>query len=542
MNTSNKHLKLNVIFLVLLLLANFSIPSRIHKSKLKNSDDKPSIRSILGLPKKTDSDVQTTSFLAEESSQSEGKPLENSGYLLFGYNLHTGNPHSLNGSVDPGFTAPIFQSDFSQNLKTGDLRFLIPNGVTFAKNVGCDVSLSNKEIKGLQSYKDTLEADVSIGGGFWGVSFSASASYKHISEGSKSNNKVFIEQKADCRVYQGQINYFKPPAFDETFVTANKFLSETTFEESSDDFYEFINFYGTHFLDKLTMGARYGYLNEMSLDEYSIFKSHEGKISAEAGYKDIFKAGASFGMGSANTNSGSSSSSSTRIFSVGANPPADGNTLTWASNAIAEPMPIKYSLRTLLSIFTNRQFNLSQFTKQDIDLKKLAANLTKAYQSYCPNYLRPKGEAKICVAAEIPNDLQVADENLINISLSSVSIKNWGTNLCLDSNGPSVVSNPCKMPNDRSQLFQFYGYMDTMMFLLANIKNSILTRTSNNGAAFGNNVGGPSQNLHAQRMFSNTYYIKIGDHCLESSSSAGAQVYFRPCNQSRNQRWLAYFQ
>jgi hypothetical protein len=212
--------------------------------------------------------------------------------------------------------------------------------------------MTNSEIRGASSYKSALDVDVSVSGAFWGVAFAASASYKEVSEGMKSSNTVYIEQKADCRVFQGHIEYYKPPLFHETFILAFSYLQDKEFEKNKNDFYTFIDYYGTHFLEKLTMGARYGLLNKLTIDEYSTFKSTAVNVAVRgSGYG--FEASASVGTNNSKSKSGFASLGSKKVFSIGASPPANGDAMAWAASSISEPMPISYKLRPMMEILTN---------------------------------------------------------------------------------------------------------------------------------------------------------------------------------------------
>jgi len=47
---------------------------------------------------------------------------------------------------------------------------------------------------------------------------------------------MFVESKADCRVFTGHLNYYIPPLLDETFVKAIDYIDELNFEDAKDDY------------------------------------------------------------------------------------------------------------------------------------------------------------------------------------------------------------------------------------------------------------------------------------------------------------------
>jgi len=382
----------NFIFIVALItLVKSLITGQENQIKfLKPSQNRPILTELL-------SNTNIESSHADGSSS----PMENTGYLFYGYNIYTGNPHSTEGSIDPGFTNPIFKTSYEMNHLTGDLRFMVPDGVVLGKNVGCDISMSTSAIRDASSYKTSLEAEIS-GGASWGIgSFSASASFKAVLEGSSSNEQMYVESKADCRIFTGHLNIYLPPKLDNTFVKAIDYIDELNFEDSKDEYFTFITFFGTHFINSIEMGARYGYLEKTTIKEYASGTSISASLSVSGSY-GVGNASARVGGGSDTTSSGSNKSKNVKIFSIGVPPPSDGNASSWAEKSLLEPMPIKYSIRPITEIFTNPFFDLSNLKDEGlkIDIPNFVKNLNLAMKAYCPEFLKPKGMTKFCTEEE----------------------------------------------------------------------------------------------------------------------------------------------
>jgi len=380
---------INLIFLIALITLVKSLTTgQENQSKfLKQSQNGPNLAQIL-----ENSKTINTALLS-----SSGRTLENSSYLFYGYNIFYGNPHSTAGSIDPGFTNTIFDISYELNNLTGDLRFKFPDGTLIGKNVGCDVSFSSSAIKDASSYKTSLEAEISGGAKFGIGSFSASASFKAVLNGFSSTEDIFVESKADCRVYSGHLNYYIPPKLDDTFVKAIDSIDELNFEDSKDDYFTFIDYFGTHFIESIDMGARYGYLEKTTTSELSSGTSISASLSVSGSY-GVGNASAKVAGGTDKTNSNSSSKKNVKIFSIGVPPPSDGNALSWAEKSLLEPMPIKYSIISVLEIFSNPFFDLSSLKAEgtQIDIPKFAKNLESALNAYCIDYLYPKGATKFC--------------------------------------------------------------------------------------------------------------------------------------------------
>ena len=76
----------------------------------------------------------------------------------------------------------------------------------------------------------------------------------------------------------------------------------------------------------------------------------------------------------------------TKTISIGAPPPANGNTMTWASTVKETPIPVKYSLMSIDNLFTERFMDGS-----GVKLDKMGGLVIKAKKGYC-KYLKDKGE------------------------------------------------------------------------------------------------------------------------------------------------------
>jgi len=554
MNKTNSQKFLNFTFLALILLINYSsaiTPStKGHSTNFlaTESNSEKQITSLAQLFAEPEPETAPAPAIDESLN---AKTMENNGYLFYGYNAVYGNPHTNSGSLDPGFTNPIFESNYSQKITTGDLRFKVPNGSLFEKNVGCDVSMSSSEITGTSSYKKSLEAEVSVGGGFGPVAFSASASFKAVEEGSKNTKNIFIESKADCRVFKGHLQYYNPPKFHVTFLKALKFLEPKDYEANKKEYYIFIDYYGTHFIDQLVMGARYGSLEKTTIEEYTSQSSAAASVKIAGSY-GAFNASGGVAGSTANSSTSSNQNKDRKIFSIGAAPPADGNTLTWAASAINEPMPIAYRLREINEIFFNPLFNLSQLTEgaYKIDIAKFKGNLEKAYKGYCPDYLKPNGVVKYCTAEEMPKDNQTVIDltpKVIDVEKGvPVLFKNVSTGTCLININNKIFASGCNNGNG-NQRFSFYfnsGSSSYMPRLSGTDGRMGWNRwVAGNELLFYPFTNAPNEQFQLIKKDANLYNILNGGLCLEVKSGNkgdNAIVNFQQCgNSDTNQLWRA---
>ena len=77
-------------------------------------------------------------------------------------------------------------------------------------------------------------------------------------------------------------------------------------------------------------------------------------VSAKASYSGLFSLSGGFGMSKSQSEKAQKLQQQveTSTISVGALPPANGDTMTWASTVKDTPVPVKYHLASIEDIFT----------------------------------------------------------------------------------------------------------------------------------------------------------------------------------------------
>ena len=328
--------------------------------------------------------------------------MKNIGYLALGYDIYKGNPHFTGTGVDPGFVlSPIFEFE-TKNDQTPDGRYLIPIGTNIIGDTGCQVSSTTEEIFGKNSYTKSLENNVSINGegtmyGF-GSKFSASLNYKQVSKDTTEQKIIFIESKAECSVYSGAILIFNPPNLSQNFINGVTSLDE---EYDQDDYVNFIQNFGTHFISHFKMGARYGFISRVTHNNYIklLTMNINVPIAASASY-----AGFTLGTTSLTKHDQelaeefNKARTDYKTFSLGKQFPSDGKPETWANDSLNDPMPISYKLLSIAYIFKNS--NIFKLLPQGKDYNKIYENMKKAYGDYCQT-LKSTGQLSSC---EAPDD------------------------------------------------------------------------------------------------------------------------------------------
>ena len=83
-------------------------------------------------------------------------------YAFFGYDILKGYP--LATGHDPGFTHPIFLSNYNSGGKTADCRYSVPEGLVVVPDVSCVTSFSSKVIRNRLEMSKSLETSANIEG------------------------------------------------------------------------------------------------------------------------------------------------------------------------------------------------------------------------------------------------------------------------------------------------------------------------------------------------------------------------------------------
>lgn len=305
-------------------------------------------------------------------------------YALFGYNILKGYPMAV--GHDPGLTRPIFQADYNDKKHTADCKYTIPKGLTVVPDVSCVTSFTSDVIRDTYQLTKSLDASAEVSGGGWGAEFSASAQYKQKSNSVQSKESVYINSVAKCDYYLSIMDDMRPPPLDKSFIMKAKTL------KTNDDVFKFFEYYGTHYLKTVTFGARLIFESKMKKSDYSSMKSKSVNVAISGSYSGIVRVS---GKASLNTDEQSQASNfrqktETKTISVGAAPPADGKTETWASEVKETPVPTKYKMASIEELFTKKF--MGDFMNNTETLHKL---IVEGRKSYC-RHLKKQGKLDSC--------------------------------------------------------------------------------------------------------------------------------------------------
>jgi len=324
------------------------------------------------------------------------------GYLLTGYDVLKGNPMPTSGvPVDPGFTSPIFQANYQDGAVTPDGKWMVPTGTSILTAQGCTMSYTSRKMSGAKSYQESLETKVSLSVSGWGASFSASTDYKHVLEGTSEEHSLFTQAEAVCSAYQAKVMIFGGlgPKLHEAFLAA---LADLPQDYSEDDYMDFIDQYGTHYVSSVIMGSMFGQQSKFTSSAWTRMESSHLNINAVAGFSCWnVSASASYMSDEQKKQAEEFSQESTEqlLYSIGAAPPGDNQPSTWMSQVKDNPVPISLTLRQLDSLLDPSKCGqvIAERLGGAAKTKAVQANMRKALAAYC-QILRAQGKVHSCDA------------------------------------------------------------------------------------------------------------------------------------------------
>lgn len=166
-------------------------------------------------------------------------------------------------------------------------------------------------------------------------------------------------------------------------------------QDESDLHYQFLDLYGTHFVQEITMGSRLSILNSLSASAWENLEAHSVSVTAaaHASFLDCYLGtSTSDSTSSAQSNLFSQDSSTFQIYSIGTMP--NGDLIQWADETNTSPMPIQYSLVPISEIFNSTNF-ASRVNESQVNVSTIQNNIQSALAGYC-GYLGTQGESTNC--------------------------------------------------------------------------------------------------------------------------------------------------
>lgn len=230
--------------------------------------------------------------------------------------------------------------------------------------VSCITSFDSTLMENSKDLRKSLSTHASGSGGAFGVEFSASAGYQRETQSFSRFRTKKVESSAECRYYTARLMEYQKPDFSDAFKSFLRYLNETyssaRVQITNEAIYSRIfDTFGTHYIDKVVLGARYVNLFTMSSSTYSNMVRQGVDVEFAASYTGpIASASASFDMSTENQKKIDTFKRSVHreSFSLGSVPPDNGDAEKWASTVKDHPRPVEFHLRPIWELFEPKIF------------------------------------------------------------------------------------------------------------------------------------------------------------------------------------------
>jgi len=223
----------------------------------------------------------TNTFCADKECQKWHTPYENMVAGLVGYDPVLGDPFDDNG--DPGLKKQIFLPTYEAERLGGGGSLDLQPFIHAQDDVRCSATLTTKKISSFAEYesyrtgsfssedwsKNNSNADVWLPGLFFNAKSSSSGfrSKKNNTETQKlwkffseTNGEIYITE-ATCQMYTMEIDAFSKLEFNPGFINALRSLQHASRDPNSRlsnrIFKTFVKNFGTFYVDKVAMGAKF---------------------------------------------------------------------------------------------------------------------------------------------------------------------------------------------------------------------------------------------------------------------------------------------
>ena len=329
------------------------------------------------------------------------EPYPNIVSTVTGYNILKGNPYNLGTEQDPGFETGYI---FVPVVKDDDDRYALHSGITIRAISKCDLSMNTKVVSTVQGYQDISRKVVGKFEG-WKTNPPVEVSAKGVSaelpplidafaagnDALKEHAAFFSERRgvltindATCAVYAMQISRRNPPPFQQPFKNAVTALSKAPTEKRQEEFRKFIQEFGTHYVQKATVGARLSIVRRYSRERFrqatedTIEKCNKHRLAyfyvkeqSEDNCTSLENEGESMIFNSIQKE---------QIISYGSKP---SDSLTdWANQEFESPVPIKMTLTPIIDLFDANFMGIDDDLR-DLDYPSVKGWMTDLYANYC---------------------------------------------------------------------------------------------------------------------------------------------------------------
>lgn len=302
----------------------------------------------------------------------------------------------------------------------------------------CEFQSNSFSINSTFSIKESLKNEIKFE--VPSYSFSASNDYQNLKEVIEKRDMIITSSMSKCTYYEVKsITYF-PMNVSDNFIEGFRSLN------SEDDYFHFIEVFGTHYLSEVIMGAKSGftsYIEKSRLNEFNKFSIQTGASLSLA-----------LARGSIQNNIDKEIAQRFNQirtdyyeFTLGAYPVNNGNIQEWIEKMKENPYPINYKIQPIENLFSKKY--LKNFNEDEIERKKDKLIIT--LQRYC-NHIEK-------CAFPLPNYIQTNIYLSTSRNTKSTTVPCNGNDRVL-SCGITTKGNYNNFPKDNVCHFNGFGFIE----------------------------------------------------------------------------------
>lgn len=197
--------------------------------------------------------------------------------LGFGINIAT--------SVDPTQTTSrivTLETADGTTYSFGGKDYLLPSNVS--PNDVAAASISSNTYVSRSDFTTKMAASMSVSASGWGFSGEFDAAYNSLKSGDSVS--VYGRVEEQIQLFSVKLDQVQGAALDPTFQGELNALPAKFTQDTQQQFFDFFTKYGTHVIDKTTLGGRLHYL--VTVDSASSFSEADASSNMSLEYESVF--------------------------------------------------------------------------------------------------------------------------------------------------------------------------------------------------------------------------------------------------------------
>lgn len=274
-------------------------------------------------------------------------------YLGNGYDILVGNPFDTEGFGDLGYKAKIFEWTFKDGKTTGDGKWSIPDETTESGNPACSENLTNHTIRSMSDYNSATNFSFNLNATFENATYTKgdeglgkiaavlSVDTHNVHQMTQKNASIFYLESFTCSIYTLSMGFFAHPKISDNFKMGVMDFLPT--EYSEDQYMTFLSNFGTHVVNSLDVGGRWGW--QVSIDSSYVHQLDEEGHDVDVGLNVAAQVSAGFDVKDhrelSNMHEVTKFISANSTFNIGGDFATDPQ--LWKASVAAKPMPLKPS-------------------------------------------------------------------------------------------------------------------------------------------------------------------------------------------------------